>query len=107
MKRAVTLGIGLFVLAVVACGYVWFHGSVTVHDETGSVTAAVITNGEIEYPLYRIPGGAFFRVMPRFDGEIEVRCRDGSSHRGEYVTHHQHLSVRVIADAPCRFRATY
>jgi hypothetical protein len=44
--------------------------------------------------------------MPRFDGEIEVRCRDASAHRGEYVTHHMHVTVRVIEDAPCRFRST-
>jgi hypothetical protein len=103
MKRAVRVGIGLSSLAIVTCGYVWFSGSVTVHDSTGSVTAAVITNGEIEYPLYRLPGGIFFRVMPGLDGEIEVHCRNGSTHRGEYVTHHQQTSVRVIEDAPCRF----
>ncbi len=107
MKRVVGLGIGVFALAVVAYGYLWFSGSVTVHDETGSVRAAVVTNGAIEYPLYRLPGGYFFRVMPRFDGEIEVRCRDGSTQRGEYVTHHHHTSARVIGDAPCRFLATY
>jgi hypothetical protein len=106
MKRAFRLGIGLFAIAAVGCGYVWFSGSVTVHDETGSVTAAVITNGETEYPLYRLPGGTFFRVMPRFDGEIEVRCGDGSAHREEYVTHHMRVSVRVIDDAPCRFVST-
>ena len=78
----------------------------TVHDDTGSVTAAVTTNGETEYPLYRLPDGTFFRVMPRFDGEIEVRCRDGSTHRGEYVTYHMNVSVRVIEDAPCRFLST-
>ena len=106
MKRAVRLGIGLFALAAVACGYVWFYGSVTVHDEIGSVTAAVITNGELEYPLHRLPGGTFFRVMPRFDGEIEVRCLNGSTARGAYVSHHMHTSVRVNEDAPCRFVQT-
>jgi hypothetical protein len=106
MKRAFRSGICIAGLAVLGYGYVWFSGSVTVHDDTGSVTAAVITNGRIEYPLFRLPGGTFFRVMPRFDGEIEVRCRDGSTQRGEYVTHHMSVSVRVTDDAPCRFHAT-
>jgi hypothetical protein len=106
MKRGVRLSLGLFALAAVACGYVWFHGSVTVHDETGSVTAAVITDGEVEYPLYPLPGGTFFRVMPRFDGEIEVRCRNGSTDRGAYVSHHMHTAVRVIEDVPCGFVQT-
>jgi hypothetical protein len=102
MKRAAQLGIGLLMLTGLAYGYAWFSGSVTVHDDTGNLASAVVTNGKIEYPLYRLPGGTFFRVMPRFDGEIEVRCRDGSSHRGEYVSHHMHASVRVIEDSPCR-----
>ena len=106
MKPPVQLGIGLFALTAVGCGYVWWYGSATVHDDTGSVVAAVITNGRIEYPLYRLPGGTFFRVMPRFDGEIEVRCQSGSTDRGAYVSHHMHTSVRVIDDAPCRFVQT-
>ena len=107
MRRAVRLSIGLSALAVVGLGYVWLAGSVIVHDETGSVTAAVITNGEIEYRLQRLPGGTFFRVVPRFDGEIEVRCRNGSVHRGGYVTHHTSVSVRVVEDAPRPFPADF
>jgi hypothetical protein len=57
MERAVQLGLGLFALAAVSCGYVWFSGSVTVQDDTGNVTTAVITNGETEFPLFRLPGG--------------------------------------------------
>lgn len=103
MKRTLWAAVGLTVLVILGRAYVWFAGSVTVHDETGSVTAAVITNGELEYPLNRLPGGTFFRVMPRFDGLIEVRCRNGSTHRDTYVTHHSETTVRVVDDAPCRF----
>ena len=101
MKRAASIFVTLCAALLAALAYVSFYGSVIVHDDTGKVISAVITNGQTEWSLLKLPGGKFFRVPPRADGEIEVRCSDGSSDRGEYVSHNTHVAVRV-AEIPCR-----
>lgn len=108
MKRTAWILVSLCVLSLAGWAYVWFYGSVIVYDDTGRVASAVITNDDTEWPLFRLPGNVFFRVPPRGDGEIEVRCQDGSSARGEYVSHQMHVSVRVVEDAACQLgSATY
>ena len=79
-------------------GWLWVSGSVMVFDDTGDVVEAVATDDRSEQRLYRLPGGTFY-AMPRVEGEIEVRCRDGSKHRAGYVTRHFHTWVRV--EVPC------
>lgn len=86
---------------MVSCAYVGVSGSVIVHDRTGDVASAVLTNDHVERPLRRLPGGTFVGI-PDFDGVVEVRCRDGSKDRSGYVTGGLHTSVRVVGSAPCR-----
>ena len=94
------LGIGVAILGIASYAYVGFFGSAVVHDETGEVASAVITNDRREQALMRLPGGLFFAV-PDMEGTIEVRCRNGARARAGYVTGHMHTSVRVAGGAPC------
>ena len=91
----VVLGLGLIGLL-----YVGVFGSAVVHDDTGEVVAAVITNDREEQALLRLPGGLFFAV-PRLEGTIEVRCRNGARARWGYTTGYMHSAVRVIGTRPC------
>jgi hypothetical protein len=93
-------------MAVVAAGfgglvYVGLSGSAIVYDDTGKVVSVVVTNDRWERPLLRLPGGIFFGI-PRFDGTIEVRCRNGSKTQIGYVTPGLHTSARAVGSAPCR-----
>ena len=90
-----------FLLGVTGCAYVGVSGSVIVHDRTGDVTSAVLTNDDSERSLRRLPGGTFFGI-PDFDGGVEVRCRNGSKAQGGYVTSGLHTSVTVVGSKPCR-----
>lgn len=92
--------ITLAVLGLAACLYVGVFGSAVVQDETGEVVAAVITNDREEQTLLRLPGGLFFAV-PKMEGTIEIRCRDGSRQRWGYVTGHMHTRLRVEPGAGC------
>ena len=78
----------------------WIAGSVVVVDKTGEVASAVATTGSYEQPLWHLPGG-FFVGIPRLEGTIEVRCRDGTSRQMGYVTGHMHTWVKVVGDVPC------
>ena len=83
------------------CAYIAVSGSTIVHDDIGAVASAIITNDDVERPLWRLPGGTFF-AFPAFDGVIEVRCKDGSKAQAGYVTAGLHTSVRVVGSGPCR-----
>jgi hypothetical protein len=70
-------------------------GLVVVFDDTGEVLEAVATNDHSpEQRLYRLPGGTFWAI-PQFEGEIEIRCRNGSSVRGGYVGGPGHTRLEV------------
>jgi hypothetical protein len=60
----------------------------------------MVTNGREEQALLRLPGGLFFAV-PRLEGTIEVRCRNGARVRFGYVTGGMQTSVRVSGPVPC------
>jgi hypothetical protein len=92
--------IGLALLGLAGCLTVGILGSAVVHDETGEVVAAVITNDRQEQALLRLPGGHFFTV-PAMEGVIEVRCRNGAKRQHGYVTGYMHTSVRVTGAVPC------
>lgn len=84
-----------------ALGYVWFAGSAVVVDETGGVTSAVITNTDgVEQPLHQLWSGYFYAI-PKVEGTVEVRCRDGSRKQWGYVTGHMHTKLRVGGQTPC------
>jgi hypothetical protein len=90
----------LIVLGLAGCLSVGFFGSAVVHDETGDVIAAVITNDREEQAMWRLPGGLFFAV-PGLEGTIEVRCRGGSRSQWGYVTRHMHTWLRVERGPGC------
>ncbi len=92
--------ITLAVLGLAGCLYVGLFGSAVVRDEGGEVVVAVITNDREEQALLRLPGGLFFAV-PKMEGTIELRCRDGSRRQWGYVTGHMHTWLRVEPGAGC------
>jgi hypothetical protein len=81
--------------------YMGIVGSVWVFNRSGDDVHAVILVGDREQQMLRLPGGTFF-AFPEQDSEIEVRCRDGSSARGGYVTRHLQTSITVVAASPCK-----
>jgi hypothetical protein len=100
MRRLACAGIGLAGLGFAGLLFISVAGSVVVHDETGEVASAMVTNGREEQALWRLPGGLFFAV-PGMEGEVEVRCRNGARARWGYVTGYMHTSVRVTGTVPC------
>jgi hypothetical protein len=76
-------------------------GSAVVFDRSGNVVSAVVmASGRETRPLHQLPGHIFYTV-PQTDGEIEVRCRDGSRKRWGYVTSHMHTWLRVEPGTGC------
>ena len=100
MRRLAWIGLGIAGLGLAGIFYVGIFGSAVVHDDTGEVTSAVVTNGREEQALLRLPGGLFFAV-PRLEGTIEVRCRNGAKGSWGYVTGYTHTAVRVSGSPPC------
>jgi hypothetical protein len=100
VRRSAGLGIGVAGLALAGLSYIGLFGLIVVHDETGAVTSAVLTNGRSEQPLLRLPGGPFVGV-PSLEGTVEVRCPSGARARWGYVTGYSRTFVRVIGSVPC------
>ena len=100
MRWPARVAIGVAGLGFAGLLYVGIFGSAAVHDETGEVTSAVVTNDREEQALLRLPGGLFFAV-PRLEGTIEVRCRNGRRARWGYVTGYTHTAVRVSGAPAC------
>jgi hypothetical protein len=99
MRRLAWIGVGVAGLGLAGIFYVDLFGSVIVHDETGEVASAVVTNDREEQALWRLPGGLF--AVPGMEGTVEVRCRNGARARWGYVTGYMHTSVRVTGTVPC------
>ncbi|KHL25456.1 hypothetical protein PK98_01785 [Croceibacterium mercuriale] len=79
----------------------WIMGSAVVIDRSGNVLSAAITgSGGTTQPLHHLPGRIFY-TMPRVEGAIELRCRDGARGRWSYVTRHMHSWLRVGPGAGC------
>jgi hypothetical protein len=95
-----SLAAALVLLIVFAALYSEYTGYVVVHDETGRAVEARITNGIREQALSDLPFG-YFIAVPKVEGEIEVRCSDGSTVRGGYVTGHWKEYVAVIGNRTC------
>jgi hypothetical protein len=100
MRRLARVGIGMAGLGLVGICYVGVFGSVIVHDETGAVASAVVTDDHREQALWRLPGGLFFAV-PGMEGEVEIRCRNGARARHGDVTSFMHTAVRVTGPVAC------
>lgn len=95
---------GAALVALALWAVLWIEGSAIVLDRGGQVDSAVITNGAIHGPieqrLYRLPFGIFYAI-PRLEGMIEVRCRDGSRKQLVYVAGYVHVWRRIGPDDGC------
>ena len=100
MRRLAKVGIALAGLGFAGAWYISVVRLVIVHDETGEVVSAVVTNDRSEQALWRLPFGLFVAV-PGMEGIVEVRCRNGARTRWGYVTSYMDTSVRVVGEVPC------
>jgi hypothetical protein len=103
-SRRSRLLIAAFILITAVAGFLWLQGSAVVIDDTGQVASAVITDGgspPTDARLYRLWNGYFYGV-PRFEGTIEVRCRNGARKQWGYVIHGLHTRVRLVGQTPCQ-----
>ena len=92
--------IAAIAIAVLGTAYLWIAGSAVVVDETGEVESAfVVTSDGREQKLAQLWSG-FFYAIPQIEGTIRVRCHDGSTTEGGYVTGHMHTKIRMAADKP-------
>lgn len=90
----------LVAVAVVAA--LELAGSVLVLDPGQNVESArVVTSDGRTQPLYSLPGNRFYTV-PKLEGDVEVRCRNGSTVRGGYVTPHMETRLEVKSSSGCR-----
>jgi hypothetical protein len=91
---------------LLAAGLCSFMGSVVVVDEGGQiVSVAIVASNGASQPLHRMPG-YMFAAIPRIEGEIATRCRDGSANSGDYVTPHLHVWIKIKSDRGCGKSAT-
>lgn len=97
MLRFIVLVLGLSAIVWLAVTYT---GYVLVRDETGLAQTAQVTNGEWQQRLVHLPFG-YFAVIPEVEGEVVVRCSDGSTVSGGYVTSHWKERVKVTGNGTC------
>ena len=93
--------------AIVAVGFLlaacvgYLMGSVVLVDQGGQiVSASIVASDGASQPLYRLPGH-MFAAIPRIEGEISIRCRDGSARSSGYVTPHLHVWTKIGSDDGC------
>jgi hypothetical protein len=87
--------------AALLVGYVAVAGSAEVIDQTSGVVSAVITNSEgTQQPLRHLWAGHFYAI-PRMEGTIEIRCRNGLRKQWGYVTSNEHTKIKVVGGTPC------
>ena len=77
-------------------------GYVILVDHSGQVVSATIigSDGATQQPMYRLPGGRFVAI-PSIEGDVEIRCRDGSVGLGGYVTPHMPEWLEVERGKTC------
>lgn len=97
MLRFISLVFGLSAVVWLALTYT---GYVVVRDNTGLAQTARVTNGEWQQGLVDFPFD-YFVVIPEVEGEIVVRCSDGSTVSGGYVTSHLKERVTVTGNGTC------
>jgi len=99
--RGLALLIAALVILVLASAYLWLAGSAVVVDETGGVESAfIVTSDGREQRLRRLWNGYFYAI-PRLEGTIELRCRDGSRKSRGYVAAYLDTKIRVVGGSPC------
>ena len=98
MVRYLIALMGLSLMIWLASSYT---GYVIVRDDTGLVKDARVIGGIRHQDLTDLPFG-YFAAIPDVEGEIEVRCTDGSKVSGGYVTKHRKEMVEVTGEETCR-----
>lgn len=99
--RGPAILIGAVIIVLVGAAYLWMAGSAVVLDETGAVESAyVVTRDGREQRLGRMWSG-HFDAIPRLEGFIRVRCRDGSTKDTGYAAPHMHSRIRIAGETPC------
>lgn len=78
-----------------------YTGYVIVRDETGLAQNARVKNAVRQQELTDLPFG-YFAAIPEVEGEVEVRCSDGSKVSGGYVTAHWKEKVKVTGERTCK-----
>ena len=88
-------------ILLLAAIFLWIAGSAVVVDDTRGVESAFVVNSVGgEQRLTRLWSGYLYAI-PQIEGTILVRCRDGSTQKGGYVTGLAHTKIRVVGDTPC------
>lgn len=84
---------------------IWFAvsytGYVIVRDETGLAQNARVKNSVRQQELTDLTFG-YFAAIPEVEGEVEVRCSDGSTVSGSYVAKHWKEKVKVTGERMCQ-----
>jgi hypothetical protein len=89
------------VVILLAVGFCSFMGSIVVVDQGGQIiSATIIASDGATQPLHRMPGH-IWATVPRIEGDIAIRCRDGSASMGDYVTPHQNVWIKIKSDGSC------
>lgn len=80
---------------VAGCSALYFIGSVVVIDQGARISSVTVLSSDgTSQPLRRLFTGSFV-VIPRIEGDLAVHCRDGSRWRGQYVTPHLHIWMKM------------
>jgi len=94
--------VSLPLLLVALLASIWVSGSVVVLDETAGVQQAWLTNQSGFEQRLTGPWGDRFFGIPKLEGEIELRCRDGAVLRAGYVGPGLHTWIKVLGPSPCQ-----
>jgi hypothetical protein len=82
----------------VLLAFVYLRGTVIARDGHGRITEAFVDTGGGHQTLTALPGQLWIG-FPQSEGSLSVRCQDGSTEEGDYVTITMHT---WDWDAGCR-----
>ncbi|WP_121114326.1 hypothetical protein [Croceibacterium ferulae] len=100
VRRRIIPAVAAATLALLGA-MLWVMGSTVVIDRSRNVLSATITDsGGTTQALHRLPGRIFYTI-PRIEGAIALRCRDGSREQWSYVTQHMHSWLHVRPGDGC------
>lgn len=102
MKKRYWVGNAVALVVVVMVVGLNLAGSVLVLDPERQIESArIVTSDGRSQPLYMLPGNRFYSV-PKLEGTVEVRCRNGSTHLAGYVTPHLDTRLEMKSNSECR-----
>ena len=90
--------------SILLVGWLIFQilGYAIIIDRTGRlISATIVADDGAKQGFNKLPGNLYFAI-PRVEGEIALRCRDGSHEQGGYVTSHMHAWYELKAGSGCR-----